>query len=510
MFGVNLNYRPVRSVTLASLRFSPFRLNAAAGSGFRSPSIKVPRELVTFPSLAILLAYFGAHAVLGIVMKKVPAVATVHALLSLLVALYWAVSGKGRGKVITAICYLAGAEVLWRMAKAAVFWEYGKYAVCAVILVSLLRYRPPRFNWLPLLYFVLLLPSIVLTVLAQPDSSVLRQTLSSNLSGPFTLALFAFCLAGVRLRSGEDDRCLLAMLGPITGVAAVCLFGAANLSADYQFGDQSNFDTSGGFGPNQVSAVLGLGMLAGFLWMQNLPRMSASWWVASMLILFFAAQATLTFSRTGICIGVLTIGVASFFMMRASGGKLVSLMGALLVFGVLFFAVFRSLDQFTGGKLSTRYSEKGFSEKGLTGRGDIAQGDLLLAVQHPLLGVGPGRAVFERSSRAGMAAHTEFTRILAEHGLAGFLALTALLLMAAKGFKAASGPGQQVWTASLIAYSLLFMLVSGMRLAAPSVAMGLAMVKLGATNADDRRRRTAIPGFNAQVGQPKQSIEIRV
>lgn len=458
---------------------------------------------VTAPSLAVLLAFFGAHVVLGIAMKKVPALATAHALLSLLVALYWAASAKGPGKVIAAICYLAAAEVLWRMTGAAVFWEFGKYAVCAVALVSWLRRRPPQFNGLALLYFGLLLPSTLLTVLGGFGFTELRSIISFNLSGPFALAVCAFCLSGLRLGAAEADRSLLAILGPIAGAAAICLLGTASLGADYDFGHQSNFDTSGGFGPNQVSSVLGLGMLVAFLWMQRQPRMSFRWWFAAVLVLGFAAQATLTFSRTGIWIGLLTIGVAAIFLIRKSGKLLPGLIGALLIFGMLYFVVFRSLDQFTGGKLSERYSEKGF-----TGREDIAQGDLLLALHNPLLGVGPGMAKMERSNHRGIAAHTEFTRVLAEHGLAGLLALGALVLMAAKAFRRrASSPFQQAWTASLIAYSLLFMMVTGMRLAVPSLAMGLAMVRLVAVNAADvHRRRIQASRFNAPVGHSGQRI----
>ena len=464
-------------------------MKTAAGSMRRLPA-------VTAPSLAVLLAFFGAHVVLGIAMKKVPALATLHALFSLLVALYWAASAKGPGKVIAAICYLAAAEVLWRMAGAAVFWEFGKYAVCAVALVSWLRRRPPQFNGLALLYFGLLLPSILLTVLGGFGFTELRGMISFNLSGPFALAVCAFCLFGLRLRAAEADRSLLAILGPVIGVAAICLSGTASLGADYEFGDQSNFDTSGGFGPNQVSSVLGLGMLVAFLWMQRQQRMSGRWWLAVALILCFAAQASLTFSRTGIWIGVLTIGVASLFIIRRAGKGAIWLIGALLILASCYLVLFRSLDTFTGGKLSNRYSKEGLREKGFTGRGEIAQGDLLLAWHNPLFGVGPGMAKMQRSNHGGIVAHTEFTRLLAEHGLAGLLALGALVLMAAKALRRASSPFQQAWTASLIAYSLLFMMVTGMRLVVPAVALGLALLEVSirpqaAQQADFKPRHAA-------------------
>ena len=402
--------------------------------------------------------------------------ATLHALLCLVVALRWAFTSRGPGQVVVAVCYLAGADLLWRMTGAGVFWEFGKYAVCAVLLVSAFRYRPPRFNGLALLYFGLLIPSTLLTLFLATDFSSVRSAISFNLSGPLALAVCTFCLSGVRLNPREMGPCLLAILGPITAAGAICLLGTASLGANYEFGNESNFDTSGGFGPNQVSTVLGWGMLMAFFWLQSQRRFSAPWWLGSALLLIFAAQATLTFSRTGIWIGTLTIGVAALLSARASVNMLLGLAAALLLFGVSYFVVFQSLDEFTGGKLSQRYSEKGFSR-----REDIARGDLTIALRNPLLGVGTGRVGLERQRQLGIhgIAHTEFTRLLAEHGLAGLLALGTILWMSARSFHRATNAPQRGWTGALVAFSLLFMMASGMRLAVPSVALGLAMVVIG-------------------------------
>ena len=488
---MNPNYRVVPNTAGARRRYLTFESKATIGNQHQLTlaAAAVPRQPTTSHSLALLLAFLGFHVVLGLSMKELPILATVHAWLSFIVALYWAASEKAPGKVVLAVCYLAGAEVLWRMTGAAILWEFGKYSVCAVLLVWVLRHFPRRVNGLALVYFGLLLPSTLLTIQAGLGLSQLRQVLSFNLSGPFSLALCTFCFYGLRLSYFEAAKALLAILGPVIGAAAICLSGTASLGADYEFGDQSNFDTSGGFGPNQVSSVLGLGMLVVFLWMQRQQRMSFRWWLAVALILFFAAQASLTFSRTGIWIGVLTIGVASLFIIRRAGKGAIWLISALLILASCYLALFGSLNTFTGGKLSDRYSEKMLLEKGFTGRGDIAEGDLLLALHNPLFGVGPGMASFERSNHRGIAAHTEFTRLMAEHGLTGLLALGAILMMAASKLKAASSTWQQAWTASFIVYSLLFMMVTGMRLAVPSLAMGLAMARLTGADAGDPNHR---------------------
>jgi hypothetical protein len=474
----------------ASRRIPQFGLKTAAGSRRRLPSLAAPHQLATSSSLAVLLAYFGAHAVLGIVMKKVPALATLHALLTFLVGLYFSATARQPARVIIIVSYLMAAEVLWRMTGAAIFWETGKYATSAILLLFSLRCRPPRFNRLALAYWLLLIPSVILTCVQIQDLGNLRGQLSFNASGPFALAVCAFCLWGVKLKAADLQRILLAILGPLVGAAAICTFSTASLGSGYEFGKQSNFDTAGGFGPNQVSAMLGLGMLAAFLWMHLQKPRALQRLVAIALILYFFSQAALTFSRTGIYIGIGTIVVASAFVLRDRRQLVYGIASLAVLFALGYFLVFPLLDKFTGGRLSERYAQKGFA-----GREDIAKGDLELALHHPLLGVGLGMAKTARAEQSGVvvAAHTEFTRLLAEHGVMGALALGALLLMGFQAWTATVTRYEKAWTASLLAFATLFMMVSGMRLVAPATAIGLAMISLRHAQGAKARRASLVP-----------------
>lgn len=440
-------------------------------------------------SLSLLLSFLGIHVVLGIAMKRLPTLATAHAWLIFLVALWWAVRSRSPKGLIPAIGYFAASEVLWRMVGAGVFWEFGKYAVSAVILAALCRFRPARVNGLALLYFGLLLPSVFLTCLALPDFGLLRRALSSSLSGPLSLALCTLFLFRMKLSRIDISRLLVAILGPITGVAAICAFGIASLDADFEFGTESNFDASGGFGPVQVSAILGWGILVSFLWMQRQVRLSPCWWLGFLLVLYFAAQAVITFSRTGIWIGVITVGTALLFTIRDRRNLFPTAVGAVLVFGIFYFLIFPALDNFTGGKLAMRYSEKGFGN-----RENIAYDDVRLFLRNPLLGVGPGMVKIERIRQLGTggAAHTEFTRLLAEHGLAGVGSVIALLAMGILAIGATGEAKQKAWSASLLAFSMLFMMSLGMRLSVPAVTMGLAMVTL--VGADKRAAQRQFAG----------------
>src|ERR1043166_9329225 len=98
-------------------------------------------------------------------------------------------------------------------------------------------------------------------------------------------------------------------------MAAVCSFATVRMTAE-DFSSGSNFEASGGFGPNQVSSMLGWAMILTFLWLMTSALRRCSLPVAGSLILFCGAQAALTFSRTGIYLGVGGIMLGMVFLAR--------------------------------------------------------------------------------------------------------------------------------------------------------------------------------------------------
>ena len=139
----------------------------------------------------VLLVFLGAHAALAPVMSQSSTVATLHAVATMLVGIWVAVQRRFE-QVMYVAAYIAGAEVLWRLTGAGVFWEFGKYCVAMVFIVAALRLRRlSRWQLLPLLYLLLLIPSALLI-----DSGIsfdqARQQISFNLSGPLALAATAF------------------------------------------------------------------------------------------------------------------------------------------------------------------------------------------------------------------------------------------------------------------------------------------------------------------------------
>jgi len=396
-------------------------------------------------------------------MRQVHLLGALHALAVLLLGLALGLSGRKPVALAQWMGYVVGAEVLWRMCKAPIPWEFAKHSISLVCLVFWFR-SGFRGTWLPLLYLFLLLPAATFTFMEFPPNFA-RKEVSFNLSGPACFVFAAIAFSGTRLDEQALRRVGVCLLAPLAGIAFLAFFKLA--TTEVTFGDYSTSAASGGFGPNQVSAVLSLGALAGvFLYLLE-PRSRIVAGLFLFLALWFLSQAVLTFSRTGLYLFGTAVLVAAIFLIRSRGRALRFLRLALFVAAFVCAAV-PMLDAFTSGKLLERYKDEG-----LTGRTGMARADFQMFLRRPLLGYGVGMSMAHRSVMAGVAAHTEYTRVLAEHGLLGLAALIFLFGLTAKAFLASRGPMSKALVAAFATWALLFMVVSAMRLAAPAFLLGL-------------------------------------
>lgn len=414
-----------------------------------------------------MAGFAGAHVALALVMHALPIVATMHALACVVVGVYVA-ARRPPQDIAVVVAYMAACEVLWRMSQAAVFWEFGKYAIAVVLVVALLRIRIKRNAVVPMLYFALLLPSALLTLLAF-SADAARQQLSFNLSGPLALALSALFFSNVRLSRARLRMIFGAVLGPVIGIASVAYFSTTR-SQDIEFTHASNIVTSGGFGPNQVSAMLGLGVLICFL---LLIERELAWRIRGPLLglaVLLATQAALTFSRGGIVLPFVAAAAAMFYLLRDARARVTLVVVATMLFAVGRYVVVPRLEEFTAGKLAERYTKSDTS-----GRTLLASYDMKIFAENPVLGVGPGAAAPMRGDLGHFgAAHTEFTRMLAEHGILGAIALLLLIIMGVRAVVDARGVRMRAFVVALVIWVALFLLINAMRLAAPCVVFGLA------------------------------------
>lgn len=416
------------------------------------------------------LAALAAQIALAFVMKQYRIVATAHALAVLIYGVYVLMHDAKPTRLVYVIGYLSMSEIIWRMTKAGVFWEYGKYALALLFILALFRYRL-RLSALPVLYLAVLLPSIILLFGAGNDLSIIRDRISFNLSGPLSLALAALFFRQYKFSGYELRNLMLVMLVPVGALSGLVLVSTLRADAIY-FSDESNFITSGGFGPNQVAAVLGLGVLLAyiyFLFEDHLPglfRLSA----AGLAVLLFI-QSVLTFSRGGVFNLLLPLPLVTLasthFSERARRGALFGV-GVIVL---LVYLLFPQLDSWTGGNLSQR-----FTDFGTSGREEIARTEFQTFLDNPYFGVGPGGSSSYTLTLGGIVAvaHTEYSRLLAEHGILGIAALIFMLLMIAQIFARGRTPAARWLALAFAAWALLDMGHAAMRLSAISLLFGLS------------------------------------
>jgi O-antigen ligase len=394
-----------------------------------------------------------------------------HALATFALGLILSLGGRRRLiHVAYWSAYVTGIEVLYRMSSAPVIWEFGKYAVSIVMLAALLRSSMLKGRLLPIAYFLLLLPSALLTFMAV-DSNTARVNVSGNLSGPLALMSCALFFSRIRLGPVQVRNLLLAIVIPAVGIATVTVYSTAAAKA-LVFGGNSNLVTSGGFGPNQVSAALGLAALAA--WLVITTSRSSLWlklWLFGAMGLL-AVQSALTFSRGGLYNAAGGALAASLVLMkdRRARWKVLTVFGAILL--VAGFVVFPRLQAFTNGALGSRFSNTDTAK-----RTNIAFADFAIWRANPILGIGPGMARGTRAMYDELAgnngAHTEFTRLLSEHGIFGLGALVLLVAAAFGNFRRAPTLLGKALVLSTVVWSFLYMTNAAMRLVAPSFMFGI-------------------------------------
>ncbi|MCC6591562.1 MAG: O-antigen ligase family protein [Bryobacterales bacterium] len=433
-------------------------------------------------SAFFILAVLLGHAALGLVCSSSSTISTLHGIVAFGFGLYLVAVKAPLEEVAYVGAYIAGAEVLWRMTGSKVFWEFAKYAIAVLFVAAWLRLRVRRKSDLAILYFVLMLPSLVMTFLGLPFH-IARQEVSFNLSGPFALMVCACFFVNLNLSLPTLHRLFLAFMAPAMGILAIAVYGILTAKR-IAFGSNSSFATSGGYGPNQVASILGMAaLLCAFILIQSKRLRFGTALVVGGAAVVFAGQSAMTFSRGGL-IAAASVGVlGAIFLARSKQQRVRLLVAGLVLYLVGTFLIGPTLDNFTGGALGRRFSDGNVSR-----RDRLVMADLRIFAENPLFGLGPGTAMIERERISGIGiAHTEFTRVLSDHGSLGLAAMGMLFLIAIQRLLAMNTPLGRCMAVSMIAWTLLYMSINGMRLASASFFFGL-----GCARYVDNERRLAL------------------
>ncbi len=413
-------------------------------------------QVIAFILFNILLAYLSRLSIFF---------GTLYGWSTLALGIFFLMQDKKPIRIIYLCGYIVGAELLWRATKAGVFYEYGKYAIIFLLILGILKYRllKQSVQW-PLIYFILLTPSIIL--LPRFD----REAVSFFLSGPLLLAISTIFFSAVQLTAGQVKKLIFMIISPTIGIAFLATYTVLTTNA-IVFSENSNFITSGGFGPVQISLQLAFGAVLAFYYAnfekRNPILVLLMWGIAAWLI----AQSMFTFSRSGLYNAVGTLFVFLIFFWKKGNQRAKLIMFGIFIFLFIWMIALPYLDQFTGGMLTAR-----FQDTGSTGRDVLAKADWQAFLENPLFGVGPGQALIYHI-RFGLmtSSHTEYTRLLAEHGSLGLISLLLLALSVSKRVFDNTSPEGKDFKMLLTAWALLYMLNTTMRTALPGFAFGLGI-----------------------------------
>lgn len=431
-----------------------------------------------------VVVFLLIHLALGLVMRRVQSLALIHVAITVVIGFWFAIDGKKNLLwVACAGAYITGAEVLWRMLQVPIPWEFGKYATSAIFLVAILRNQMFRLPPLALLFLLMLLISVPVTLTNAPYPDYIRGIISFYMSGPISLLFCAWFFYNVKLSQEQFHRLSLALIAPVLSIGAITLFSSVT-TENIAFSAESNRITSGGFAPNQVSAVLGLGVFLALFCIlgSKLPRRLRI--ILFVVTLFLGIQSAMTFSRGGLYMAAGATVAALFYLSRSRRQMITTVFIGLALFAVTKYVVLPRLDSFTDGALAER-----FEKTDLTGRDTLIRDELDLWTENPILGVGPGMGQYYRQSLWG-GSHTEYTRLLSEHGVFGLLAIIFLLLALLRNLKQANTQMSKAVVAACGFWGLLFMSSAAMRLVAPSFMIGVTFITL--LSNDDTRIKSLV------------------
>ena len=387
--------------------------------------------------------------------------------------------------------YLMGMEMVYRMVGAPFSWELGKYVSILILLVGILFGRRKYISYTFVFLLILLIPAIVLTEHPEPDR--VRKMIMFGISGPLSLVFSGlYFYHRPILEETFVTKLKFSFLPAIT--ICVALSVVANI-ADLEFTSlQSNSRAAGGFGANQVSTILGWFILLALLLKFNKNKLTPFEWLDWVIIFYLVLRGFLTFSRGGIMGSIMALmcSMAILYVTDHAYRKLIKKLIPYILLGVCFLVgVFYVANNITGGMLLFRYKGYSTSEMKagtkqedstmLTGRDDIMGADMIAFKENPLWGTGVGMAEEYRIIHYGAAAaaHTEYTRLLSEHGFFGILfMLIGMIILPIVHFFREKGLIARYFFIAFLFISMFTMFHAAMRLAMPGILFGIAFVHI--------------------------------
>jgi hypothetical protein len=428
------------------------------------------------------------HAAIGALGFILPFTSKIYGYSIFIFGIYYILKKQNKNnEALIVAAYVVGSEVFLRMTGGNPLYEISKYGVMIFILIGM-YYSGFSKGAVPYwIFLILLVPSVIISTFSLNFDTDIRKAIAFNISGPVCLGLASLYTFRRRISLEQINSILLSMGLPIISCMVYLTFYTPNIQ-DVVTSTQSNFETSGGYGPNQVATFLGLGMFIFFSRIILESRTKFLVVINLIVALNITYRGMLTFSRGGMITGFLMIVLLLLFLYFKSNYTGRVKLNYIIVLVVLALMATWGYTSFqTGGLIDKRYKNQDaqgrVKEGRFTGREEIAQDEINTFLKNPIFGVGVGKGTEVRKVETGkdVLSHDEITRMLAEHGSLGILALlilffTPLVLYLENKFN--------MFLLCFVLFWLLTINHAAMRTAAPAFVYSLSLlnVQLGVPN----------------------------
>lgn len=442
----------------------------------------------TATSSSVYLKWIFIHLGIGAAIFALPLLSKVYAILIVLVGFKYVMRTQNtNNEALYAAAYVIGAEVFLRMTQGNFFEQYAKYVVMGLLILGMMYRGFSKNAWIYVVFGLLLLPGVILGFFTLNFETDIRKAITFNIVGPVTLMICSiYCYQ--RKVTFKQMLNIIDMLAYPLIATLVYMFAYTPSVKDVVTNTESNFETSGGFGPNQVSTILGLGIFLFFVKIILNSKNNKMLIINAVFFIVITFRGIVTFSRGGIIAGFImiisTVLLLLFYTKSQAKSKiyLVVFMGVFALAGVW---VYSSIQ--TGGMIDKRYANEDARGRvkvsKLTGREALIESEFQMFLDNPIFGVGVGKNKEYRLETTGIeaASHNEVSRMLAEHGMFGLFALLILLVTPMLLYM---NNKQHIFVFSFLIFWLLTINHAAMRLAAPAFVYALSLIKVSFTNED--------------------------
>jgi hypothetical protein len=375
------------------------------------------------------------HVGIGFLVFVFPFFSKIYGYAIFIVGTFYIIKKQNKNnEALIVAAYVVGSEVFLRMTGGNPLYEISKYGVIVFIFIGM-YFSGFSKNATPYWIFLLLLvPSVVLTTFVLDFDTDLKNSIAFNISGPVCLGVASIYTFGRKISLDQMNNILLSMGLPIITCMVYLIFYTPNIR-EVITGTQSNFETSGGFGPNQVATVLGLGM---FIFFSRIILVSKTKYLVIInliVALNISYRGIVTFSRGGMITGLLMIILLLFFLYtKTNFNGRVKLNYLIVMVSIAMMTTWAYSSFQTGGLIDKRYANQDAAGRvkvsRLSGREEVAKDEIDIFLKNPIFGVGVGKGVEVRKAETGdgTLSHDEITRMLAEHGTLGIFGLLILFL----------------------------------------------------------------------------------